>query len=62
MTFRGASAEAFEATRRELETVVSGTADAAKVGGDLFSVVAILRSEPGLRRVVTDMSLPAQAK
>ena len=62
MTFRGASAEAFEATRRELETVVSGTADAAKVGGDLFSVVAILRSEPALRRVVTDMSLPAQAK
>lgn len=62
MTFRGASAEAFEATSRELETVVSGTADASKVGGDLFSVVAILRSEPALRRVVTDMSLPAQAK
>ena len=62
MTFRGASAEAFEAASRELGTVVSGATDSAKVGDDLFSVVAILRSEPGLRRVVTDVSLPAQAK
>jgi F-type H+-transporting ATPase subunit delta len=62
MTFRGASAEAFEAARRELETVVSDAADPAKVGDDLFSVVAILRSEPSLRRVVTDVSLPARAK
>jgi F-type H+-transporting ATPase subunit delta len=62
MTFRGASADAFEAARREQETVVSGATDAAKVGDDLFSVVAILRTEPGLRRVVTDVSLPAQAK
>ena len=62
MTFRGASAEAFEAASRELGTVVPGAADPAKVGDDLFSVVAVLRSEPGLRRVVTDVSLPAQAK
>jgi F-type H+-transporting ATPase subunit delta len=62
MTFRGASAEAFEAAGRELETVISSATDPAKVGDDLFSVVAILRSEPSLRRVVTDVSLPAQAK
>jgi F-type H+-transporting ATPase subunit delta len=62
MTFRGASAEAFEAASRELETTVSGGADPARVGEDLFSVVTILRSEPGLRRVVTDVSVPAQAK
>jgi F-type H+-transporting ATPase subunit delta len=62
MTFRGASAEAFHAVSRELETTVSGAADPARVGEDLFSVVTILRSEPGLRRVVTDVSVPAQAK
>jgi F-type H+-transporting ATPase subunit delta len=55
MTFRGASADAFEAARREQETVVSGATEPAKVGDDLFSVVAILRTEPGLRRVVTDV-------
>jgi F-type H+-transporting ATPase subunit delta len=62
MTFRGASADAFEAASRELETAVSGATDPAKVGEDLFSVVSILRSEPGLRRVVTDVSVSAQAK
>ena len=62
MTFRGASAEAFDAARRELETTVSGAADPARVGEDLFSVVTILRNEPGLRRVVTDVSVPDQAK
>ncbi len=59
---RGASADAVAALSGELETVVSGSADASTVGADLFSVAAILRSEPGLRRVVTDVSMPAEAK
>lgn len=62
MTFRGPSADAFAVITDELETVVSGSADAAKVGADLFSIAAILRSEPGLRRIVTDISVLGEAK
>lgn len=61
MSFRGASAEAVAALSQELESVLSGS-DAARVGNDLFSVASVLRGEPGLRRVATDVSVAADAK
>ena len=62
MTFRGTSADAFAAISEELKAVADSSADAAKVGEDLFSVAAMLRSEPGLRRVLTDVSVAGEAK
>ncbi|HSX66571.1 F0F1 ATP synthase subunit delta [Nocardioides sp.] len=55
---RGASAEALATLSSELE----GAADAATVGVELFSVAAVLRSEPALRRVATDVSVASEAK
>jgi F-type H+-transporting ATPase subunit delta len=55
---RGASAEALATLSSELE----GAADAATVGAELFSVAAVLRSEPALRRIATDVSVAAEAK
>ncbi len=62
MSFRGASAEAYAALSSGLDSSLSGGADAARVGDDLFSVSEVLRNEPGLRRVVTDVSVDATAK
>lgn len=62
MAFRGASAEAVATLTDDLSARVSGGADAARIGGDLFSVAAVLRGEPGLRRTATDASLAAEAK
>jgi F-type H+-transporting ATPase subunit delta len=62
MAFRGASADAVATLTDDLSARVSGGADAARVGEDLFSVAAVLRSEPGLRRVATDASVAAEAK
>jgi len=58
--FRGASADALAALSGELRQVADG--DLAQVGDDLFRVAGILRSEPGLRRVVTDVSVSPDAK
>lgn len=58
--FRGASADALQALSGELRGV--GQDDLARVGGDLFAVADILRSEPALRRVVTDVSVAPGAK
>ncbi|WP_249217055.1 F0F1 ATP synthase subunit delta [Nocardioides palaemonis] len=55
---RGASADAYAATAGAL----TGTGDAGAVGQDLFGVADLLRSEPGLRRVATDASVPGEAK
>lgn len=60
MMFRGASAEAMDALSRQLDGALSG--DAAQVGHDLFSVAGVLRSEPGLRRIATDVAVRAEAK
>lgn len=61
MTFRGASAEAYAALTSALEgALVQG--DAAQVGADLFSVAEVLRGEPALRRVATDVSVDQAAK
>jgi F-type H+-transporting ATPase subunit delta len=39
-----------------------GVADPARTADDLFGVAEVLRGEPGLRRTLTDASLPADAK
>ncbi|GGD29217.1 F0F1 ATP synthase subunit delta [Nocardioides daphniae] len=62
MTFRGASAEAYEALTSALEGTLAQAVDAAQVGADLFSVAEVLRDEPALRRVATDVSVDAAAK
>ncbi len=64
MTMRGASAEARADLVARLEQVVgAGTGpEAARLGDDLFGVAAVLRAEPGLRRVATDVSTDAEAK
>lgn len=62
MRFRGASVDAFAAVTDELETVVSASGDAEKLGDDLFAVAAMLRGEPRLRRVATDGSVATEAK
>ncbi len=60
VSFRGASADAMAA----LTDVVGGVAEAsaATVAGDLFSAAGAFRSEAALRRVVTDQSVPAEAR
>jgi len=62
MQLRGASADALAALSEVLESKLKGGADAARVGDDLFTVAALLRAEPGLRRVATDLSIDASAK
>lgn len=62
MSFRGTSGEGLDAVLGELQTALTGGADAARVGSDLFAVAGILRAEPALRRVATDMSVATQAK
>jgi F-type H+-transporting ATPase subunit delta len=75
---RGASAESLGALVDDLERVLSGSlvgrlvdkvrgssevrVDADRVAEDLFGVAALLGEEPGLRRTLTDPSLPSDAK
>lgn len=60
MVLRGASAEAQAGLRSAIDAAASG--DLATLGEDLFGAAAVLRAEPGLRRVATDQSLDAEAK
>jgi F-type H+-transporting ATPase subunit delta len=63
MSFRGASADAFASLTTDLDATVSGSPEtAAQVGSDLFSVSGVLRTEAGLRRVLTDVSVAPEAK
>ena len=57
---RGPSADALDALGERLEGI-SGN-DAAALGEDLFGVATVLRAEPGLRRVATDVSTDSAAK
>jgi F-type H+-transporting ATPase subunit delta len=75
---RGASSESLQALVDDLERVLSGSlvgrildkvrgdaevrVDAGRVSEDLFSVAGLVADEPGLRRTLTDLSLPAKAK
>ena len=62
MSFRGTSAGGLDVVLGELQTALTGGADAASVGAELFAVAGILRSEPSLRRIATDMSVATEAK
>ena len=59
---RGASADSLVTLTEALEAAVDGGADATRVADDLFGVSEILRREPALRRVLTDLSVTAQGK
>lgn len=59
---RGASAEAQAVVDERLGEVLSDQDEAGQVGTDLFGIAGLLRSEPGLRRVVTDGAIQADAK
>jgi F-type H+-transporting ATPase subunit delta len=60
---RGASAEAYDRLVEQLGSALSsGQDNGYDVGRDLFGVASILRGEPGLRRVLTDVSIGSEAK
>lgn len=62
---RGASSESLAALVEQLDSALSGDgagADPARVADDLFGVAQLLAVEPSLRRTLTDLSLPADAK
>lgn len=62
MTLRGASADAVAALTETLGGLTTSDEASATAGDELFAVAALLRSEPSLRRVVTDVSVEGQAK
>lgn len=57
---RGASADALESVSGGVSGLTGE--EAARVGEDLFAVAGLLRSEPALRRVVTEISTDSHAK
>jgi F-type H+-transporting ATPase subunit delta len=59
---RGASADSLERLTDQLGSAVESGADASRMADDLFAVSALLRREPSLRRVATDLSLQPAAK
>ena len=59
---QGASSDSLHALTEALASAVEGGADASRIGDDLFGVAEVLRREPSLRRVATDVSIPAEAK
>lgn len=58
----GASADSLRALVASLGAAVEGGADASRIGDDLFGVAGLMRREPSLRRVATDLSLAPEAK
>lgn len=61
-SFRGASAGAVAALTDELAKAAGSANQAAKIADDLFTVAVTVRGEGGLRRFVTDGSVPDVAK
>ncbi len=45
-----------------VDEAVQAGGDATEIGDGLFSLVAVLDAEPALRRVLTEPSIPAEAK
>lgn len=62
IALRGASADALAELTSVLESKLGSGVDASRIGDDLFTVSTLMRSEPGLRRVATDVSVDAKAK
>jgi F-type H+-transporting ATPase subunit delta len=59
---RGASADSLATLTDQLGAAVGGGADAARIAEDVFGVAEVLRREPSLRRVATDVSVTSEAK
>ncbi len=59
---RGASADSLARLTESLDEATRGSADAARMADDLFGVADVLRREPSLRRVATDVSVAPEAK
>ncbi|WP_299051459.1 F0F1 ATP synthase subunit delta [uncultured Nocardioides sp.] len=62
---RGASAESLATLDEQLSAALGGadgTADAARVGDDLFGAAMLLQRESALRRTATDASLDVDAR
>ncbi len=61
---RGSSAESRHVVLEALDRVLDGVEaeSAATLGDELFAVVGLLDSEPGLRRAATDPATPAEAR
>ncbi len=61
-SLRGSSAEALQVLGEQVDGDRYTLEEFAALAGDLFRAAALLRSEPALRRAVTDVSTPAEAK
>jgi F-type H+-transporting ATPase subunit delta len=61
-SLRGASAEALHDLGGLVESEGRTLEDYAALGADLFEAAALLRAEPGVRRALTDISAPQEAK
>jgi F-type H+-transporting ATPase subunit delta len=59
---RGASAASLGTLAEALDQAVAAGADTERVADDLFGVAAVLDREPGLRRVLTDISVDPPAR
>ena len=59
---RGASAASRARLTEQLGSAIASGSDAVRIADDLFAVSALLRREPSLRRVATDLSLQPSAK
>jgi len=62
MDLRGASADSHRELAADLRGRLGTGSHAEQVGGELFTVARLLRDEPSLRRVATDVSLAAEPK
>lgn len=61
-SLRGSSADALQALGARVDDGRNSPDEFAVLGRDLFHLAALIRSEPALRRAVTDVSTPAEAK
>jgi F-type H+-transporting ATPase subunit delta len=59
---RGASRDAFESLREQLDGTLTSAGQARNVGDGLFAVAALLDTEHGLRRALSDPGKPAAEK
>lgn len=61
-SLRGSSAEALQVLGDRVDTDARKLEDFATLGQDLFRLADLLRTQPALRRAVTDVSTPTEAK
>ncbi|MGC4111036.1 MAG: F0F1 ATP synthase subunit delta [Nocardioides sp.] len=62
MDLRGGSAEALAVLRSSLDDASGSASSSAALGGELFTVSRLFRSEAALRRFATDASLATEVK